>query len=130
LNVLLDTNTLIWLLGDHDGGLLGPKAKELIQDTDTVYALSVSVLEIRIKAMPDKLEAPECLLPTINTAELKELPCNMEHVDALTKFPKLSRHDTFECMLLAQAKVEGIYLLTSYRLLLDQNINYLLNART
>jgi PIN domain nuclease of toxin-antitoxin system len=119
LRLLLDTNALIWLLGRTDGDLLGTKAKLLIQNTDAVYASSVNVLEIRIKTMLGKLVSADDLLDDIAAAGLKNLPFDMSHADAITNFPTLSRHDPFDRMLIAQAQVEGMTLLTSDGVLLD-----------
>jgi PIN domain nuclease of toxin-antitoxin system len=129
MGVLLDTNALIWLLNTHDGGNLGREAKQQISDTDAVYASSISVLEIRIKAMLGKLKAPETLLKDINAAGLKSISFTMEHAEALNHFPALSKHDPFDRMLLAQAKVEELTFLTSDTVLLSQSIDFLVDAR-
>jgi PIN domain nuclease of toxin-antitoxin system len=129
LNILLDTNALIWLLNSPTGGSIGDKAKEQINDAGEVYASSISVLEIRIKVMLGKLEAPDKLLDAISSAGLKTLSFSMEHADALSYFPDLSRHDPFDRMLLAQAKTEGFVFLTSDGILLGQGIDYVVDAR-
>ena len=128
MTILLDTNALIWLLNSIDGKPLGQHAKEIIQQADNVYASSVSVLEIQIKSMLGKLKSSSILLDDIASAGLKSLPFNMEHANAISKFPNLNKHDPFDRMLLAQAKVEGFSFLTSDKLLLDQNIVFLINA--
>lgn len=129
MNILLDTNALIWLLNSPTGYLIGDKAKERINNADAVYVSSISVLEIRIKAMLGKLRAPEALLEAITLAGLKSLSFTMEHAEALGHFPALSKHDPFDRMLLAQAKVEGFTFLTADGVLLDQGIDFLVNAR-
>lgn len=129
MNILLDTNALIWLLNSPTGGSIGDKAKERIKAADNVYASSVSVLEIRIKEMLGKLEAPDVLLDAIASAGLKNLSFAMEHAEALSYFPDLSRHDSFDRMLLAQAKTEGLILLTSDGILLSQGIDYVIDVR-
>lgn len=119
MKLLLDTNTLIWLLGQIDGDSLGPKAKLLIQNADAVYASSVNILEIRIKTMLGKLVSADDLVEDIVAAGLKNLTFDISHADAITNFPTLSRHDPFDRMLIAQAQVEGMTLLTSDGVLLN-----------
>jgi PIN domain nuclease of toxin-antitoxin system len=119
LKILCDTNALIWLLGDIDGASLGPNAKQLIRNADEVYASSVSVLEIRIKTMLGKLKSDNDLVDYISTAGLKSLSFDTSHADALTHFPSLVKHDPFDRMLIAQAEIEGMILLTSDSVLLE-----------
>lgn len=119
MKLLLDTNTLIWLLGDVDGDKIGAKTKQLIEDADAVYASSINILEIRIKTMLGKLHSDDDLLKDIKVAGLQNLPFDTEHADDITKFPTLSRHDPFDRMLIAQAQSENMILLTSDNVLLN-----------
>jgi PIN domain nuclease of toxin-antitoxin system len=125
----LDTNALIWLLNSTKGEHLGENAKRRIEDASTVYASSISVLEVRIKELLGKLEAPETLLDDIKAAGLKNIAFTMEHADAIKKFPSLSRHDPFDRMLVAQAQTEGLTLLTSDSILLGLKVDFIVNAR-
>lgn len=79
--------------------------------------------------MLGKLEAPETLLMDIESAGLKSVAFTMRHADAMRIFPNLSKHDSFDRMLLAQAQADGMSFLTSDRFLIDQNIGFLLDAR-
>ena len=132
MSILLDTNALIWLLNTPSGDPLGKEAKQYIGNAEAVYASSISVLEVRIKAMLGKLEAPETLLADITSAGLKSLPFTMEHAEALKHFPALSKHDPFDRMLLAQAKAEEFVFITSDTILLSQSsqkFGFLVDAR-
>jgi PIN domain nuclease of toxin-antitoxin system len=129
VKVLLDTNSLIWLLGHDNDNLLGSKAKNLIQDADAVYASSVNILEIRIKTMLGKLISDDDLIDAISSAGLKNLVFDMKHADALTNFPTLTKHDPFDRMLISQAQVEGMILLTSDRALLELDNSLTANSR-
>jgi PIN domain nuclease of toxin-antitoxin system len=79
LKILLDSNALIWLQNSTSGGLIGKKAKEQIINADAVYASSISILEINIKAMLGKIGAPETLLDNLVAAGIKTytLPLSM-----------------------------------------------------
>ena len=129
MNILLDTNALIWLLSDAEGKSFGHEAKKLVQDAAVVYASSVSVLEIRIKAMLGKLTVGENLLEDINASGLEELSFTVHHADAIKAFPALSKHDPFDRMLLAQAHIEGRLFLTSDELLLRLGLPFIADAR-
>jgi PIN domain nuclease of toxin-antitoxin system len=129
VKLLLDTNSLIWLLGKTDNNLLGPKAKNIIQDAEEVYSSSVNLLEIRIKTMLGKLISEDDLIDSVLLAGLKVLSFDMRHADAITRFPTLVRHDPFDRMLLAQAQSEGMILLTSDHVLLEIDNSLTINSR-
>ncbi len=129
MNVLFDTNILIWALDSVGGKKFGPSAKRIVRDAEDVFVSSVSIFEIRVKAMIGKLEAPKNLIETVNSAGLKNLSLNADHAEGIVNFPALARHDPFDRMLLAQAKAEGLFLLTSDRFLIDQGFDFVLNAR-
>ena len=129
MKILLDTNALIWLTTQVDGRSLGPKAKQSIENADEVYVSSVSILEIRIKTMLGKLVSSDDLLEDVAAAGLKSLSFDIAHADALSNFPDLSRHDPFDRMLIAQAQVEGMTLLTSDAVLLSLGLSLTANSR-
>lgn len=129
MKILLDTNALIWLISEKDGGPLGKNARELLQNAEAVYASSVNILEIRIKTLLGKLESDNNLLDDSAAAGLESLMFASKHADALMNFPDLSKHDPFDRMLLAQAQTEGMVLLTSDTTLLGLKLPYLANAR-
>jgi PIN domain nuclease of toxin-antitoxin system len=129
MTLLLDTNALIWLIGHADGSSLGPNARRKIQEADSVYVSSVSILEIRIKSMLGKLDVGQDLLTNITAAGLKTLSFDVTHADALTEFPDLKKHDPFDRMLLAQAQLERISLMTADTFLLALGLPYVMDAR-
>ncbi|HEX4774482.1 MAG TPA: type II toxin-antitoxin system VapC family toxin [Candidatus Saccharimonadales bacterium] len=128
MKLLLDTNVLIWLISSSESRSLGAKAKQVIKAAEMVYVSPVSVLEIRIKALLGKLVAGD-IVNDIELAGLKSLDFGMEAADAVRDFPGLSKHDPFDRMLVAQARVEGLSLLTSDSFLLDQGFDFVVSAR-
>jgi len=54
--ILLDTNALLWVLGDPER--FGPESLRLLKDSAGVYSSPISLFEISIKKMPDKLSVP------------------------------------------------------------------------
>ena len=130
MNILLDTNALVWIVGESDkDSRLGTKARTAVHNADEVFVSSVSILELRIKSMLGKIEYPSGLLNKIGDAGLRFIPFDEFHADDLANFPDLSKHDPFDRMLLAQAKHEKMNLLTSDRVLLDLGLPLTISAR-
>lgn len=127
-HLLLDTNALIWLLTDDPR--LGGESRERIGAGDPVYFSSVSVLETTMKTMLGRLSLPDDPGAAAPVAGLQELPFSAVHATGLNGFPDLVRHDPFDRMLLAQANVERLDLLTADRALLSLGYPWVLDART
>lgn len=65
----------------------------------------------------------------IAVSDMKELNYIAAHADAISLFTKLKKHDPFDRMLLAQANVEGLVLLSSDKTLLGLGLDYVIDAR-
>jgi len=102
-----------WLL---DSRRLSSKARELIQDADIAYLSAISAWEIEIKKARGNLEAPDNLEATIASRGVRPLSVTLAHAVAAGRLPLLHR-DPFDRMLVAQAKVESLILLTTDTLL-------------
>ena len=113
MRVLFDTHALIWFLSDSPRLPTDIRALLLRQDTHLFFS-PVSVLEIAIKhslkpaAMPC---APDEVREAAEASGLVELPFASGHSVAVASLPWLHR-DPFDRMLLAQARAEGMTLLT------------------
>lgn len=125
--ILLDSNALIWLLAGD--GRLGPAARSRIGESRPAFSSAVSVLELTMKEMLGRLSLVEPLSTATGRAGLAELPFTAAHAEQLRALPDLVRHDPFDRMLLAQARVEGMPLLTSDRFLLSAAGELTLDAR-
>lgn len=123
--ILLDTNALLWLL--EDAQALGVSARERVL-AGRVYFSPVSVTEVVIKVALGKLSVDDPREGALR-AGLEELPYTAAHAAAMASFPGLPRHDPFDRMLLAQASVEDMPLLTSDRTLLSSAPTHTLDAR-
>ncbi len=124
--ILLDTNALLWVLGDNPR--LGDGARDLIRAAASHYS-AVSVVETSIKTAMGKLAVDGSVSNGAAAAGLRELPLTSEHAEAIVSFPELARHDPFDRMLLAQARTEGMRLLTSDRSLLAAAPELTIDAR-
>ena len=111
MRLLLDTNILIWLL-DGDSRL-NSGARNLIVNAQAAFASSASIWEIAIKTRLGKLRIDtERMLDRLVLAGIGELPVSNLHAMATGKLP-LIHNDPFDRLLVAQAIVEPLRLLTA-----------------
>lgn len=109
MNLLLDTQALLWWLAGTD---LTESAVEAIADPDNVVLVSaITVWEIEIKRSLGKLDAPEGLIEAIADSGFEPLPVEFAHAHAAGTLPHHHR-DPFDRMLVAQAQVERLTLVT------------------
>ncbi len=109
--LLLDTHVLLWWLGDEIA--LGAKAKSAIANpANDVFVSAASTWEISIKQALGKLSAPEDLDAIIEQEQFSPLPITLAHGEAAGLLPPLHR-DPFDRMLIAQAQMEGLLLVTA-----------------
>lgn len=110
MRILLDTHVLLWALAGDDR--LAPRSVDLVADGRNIVCVSAaSVWEIAIKRSLGKLRAPDDTIAAIDAASFRRLPIGFEHADAVAKLPNLHR-DPFDRLLVAQASVEGLALMT------------------
>jgi PIN domain nuclease of toxin-antitoxin system len=115
LKLLLDTCTFLWF--NAGSRLLSPSAKALCLDTENdLYLSSISAWEITLKYMAGRLYLPEpaeTYVPSRREANgISSLELNEEVVLQLPKLPPLHA-DPFDRMLVCQAIVHGLTILTS-----------------
>lgn len=110
MRVLLGTDVLLWWAVDPHRN--PPTHRALIRDPgNEVLFSAVSLAEISIKVSTGKLRAPIGLAGTFTDEGAVQLPFLAEHAEALRDLP-LHHRNPFDRMLVAQARVEGIPLLT------------------
>ncbi len=117
MRLLLDTCTFLWLVTDDPN--LSPEARSLIVDPDNEVLLSaVSTWEIAVKHGLGRLplpDDPERYVPKLRRDHAVEpLPLDEESTLYLRRLPGLHR-DPFDRMLVCQAIVQGVILLTPDR---------------
>jgi PIN domain nuclease of toxin-antitoxin system len=110
MRLLLDTHIYIWALaGDKR---LKKRARDLIQDAETVFISIASLWEAAIKAGTGKLRADVGLLAAnIETSGFIELPIRASHTVLVQTLPPIHR-DPFDRILVAQAMCENLDLMT------------------
>lgn len=111
MRILLDTHLLLWWLEDHPS--LSPKARELISDAENaVFVSAVSLWEIWLKQSLGKLRLPGDFIPRLEAESFESLPLMATQTGQVALLPWHHR-DPFDRMLIAQAQVEGLVLLTA-----------------
>jgi len=110
MNLLLDTHVLLWWLDDHPN--LSEKARTAIADGKNLVLVSaVVVWEIRIKQALGRLKVPRNFRSALDDQPFDMLDITVEHAHTVGDLPPHHR-DPFDRMLVAQAKVEGLTLVT------------------
>ncbi len=110
MNLLLDTQVLLWWLDANPS--LSEKAKTTITDGNNLVLISAAVIwEIRIKQALGKLEIPSNFRQVLDSQPFEMLAITAEHAHAVADLPAHHR-DPFDRMLIAQAKVERLTIVT------------------
>lgn len=108
---LLDTQIFIWWM--EKAAKLHQKIKAVLADPENQIFLSVgSVWEMMIKKAKKKLKLPKDVEAGITQSGFTLLPVELTHVLQLETLPNLHK-DPFDRLLIAQALVEKLTLITS-----------------
>ncbi len=114
MKLLLDTHLLLWSAGQPDR--LSKEARALIEALDNeLFFSSASLWEVVIKrglGRDDFKVDARLLRRGLLDNGYSELPIGSEHVVAIENLPPIHK-DPFDRILVAQAQVEGITLLTA-----------------
>ena len=113
MKLLLDTQVLLWAAGQP--GRLSPAARELLEDPRNELLFSAASLwEVAIKSTlgrDDFRVDARVLRRGLLDNGYAELPINSQHAVSVGGLPPLHK-DPFDRILLSQASVEGITLIT------------------
>ena len=114
MKLLLDTHILLWSAGQPDK--LSDEARSLLLDTSNVLFFSAaSIWEIVIKrglGRDDFKVDPLRLLKQLIINGYEEVAVSSDHALAVEVLPPLHK-DPFDRILIAQARTEGMLLLTA-----------------
>ncbi|HYA76066.1 MAG TPA: type II toxin-antitoxin system VapC family toxin [Burkholderiaceae bacterium] len=126
MNLLLDTHIALWAIAD-DRRLPREAAGWIADEANSIWVSAVSVWEIAIKHMLAKRSMPisgRQALGYFRQAGYRMLDMRPEHAAAIEDLPAVHA-DPFDRMLVAQARVEPLNLLTSDALLVKYGKNVL-----
>jgi PIN domain nuclease of toxin-antitoxin system len=118
--LLLDSHVLLWWFGQPNP--LSHNAKAAIADRrNKVFVSVATVWEIAIKVRVGKLRIPEGMLDVLEEENLIALPITGEHARRAAELPMIHR-DPFDRMLVAQALVEELRIVTADLQILRYNV--------
>lgn len=113
LRLLLDTHVMLWAISNP--GRLSVQARSAIAaEENDVFVSIVSPWEIAIKQSRNRIEIPDDLDRGLESSRFKLLPVLLRHTRAIESMPHHHR-DPFDRMLVAQAIVDGMILVTADR---------------
>ncbi len=115
MRLLLDTHTLLWSLREDEK--LAPAVRQLIQDSNNVLLISpASFWELAIKVSLGKLDlripVVELMREATTVLGAIILPIEPKHIAPLETM-EFHHRDPFDRILIAQAMVEGIGLVSA-----------------
>jgi PIN domain nuclease of toxin-antitoxin system len=110
---LLDTQVLIWALTSPKR-LSGVASSAITASENRIFVSLVSPWEMAIKTALGNLTTPDDLEAQLNEGRFELLPIALRHTRAVASLPH-HHGDPFDRMLIAQAQVDGMTLVTSDR---------------
>ncbi|MCL2420990.1 MAG: type II toxin-antitoxin system VapC family toxin [Defluviitaleaceae bacterium] len=118
MNILLDTHAIWWFLNGNEK--LPKTAKEAIVNMDnTIFISMATIWEVAIKMSIGKLEFDggiDGFIKAIVDNDFMLLEIDVEHIKATVDLPLIHR-DPFDRMIIAQAMVEDVPVMTT-----DENV--------
>jgi PIN domain nuclease of toxin-antitoxin system len=124
VNLLLDTHVFLWWIGDSPE-LSGAARAAIADPASLVHVSAVSAWEISIKRALGRIDLrDEEFAYGMRESGFTELPVTAEHGLAAGALPPHHR-DPFDRMLIAQAKSEGLTLVTRDREIAAYDISVL-----
>jgi PIN domain nuclease of toxin-antitoxin system len=120
--LLLDTHIFLWWRGEPSR--LAPKVQSSIATADIVFVSVASAWEAAIKASLGRLELPDTVEAGALASGFEKLLISFSHAEQAASLPHHHR-DPFDRMLVAQAKAEGLTLVTHDRLLAPYDVEIL-----
>ena len=110
MRVLLDTHIVLWWLSGHSN--LPLRAHTVIADPEIEVLVSAATAwEIAIKSAAGRLDIPDDLSSALEANDFDALPISVAHALGVGRLP-LHHADPFDRMLIAQAMIEGLTLIS------------------
>ena len=125
MSILLDTHVFIWAA--EENRRLSDAARAMLNDpNEVVFFSAVSSLEIAIKWSKGNLELPERPLEFVNktiaAAGMSQLAISVKDTCAVGDLP-FHHNDPFDRLLVAQARTNGMRLMTADSVLERYDVN-------
>lgn len=110
MRLLLDTHILLWTMLDDPQ--LGVGLRSVVSEADEIYVSAATVWEVSIKSGLGKLDVPDDLFDRAFAAGARPLPISWAHARTVRDLPP-HHADPFDRMLIAQARCEGLSLVSA-----------------
>ena len=125
MNILLDTHIFLWAA--EENSRLSPKVRAILKTHDrTIFFSAISSLEISIKWSKGILKLPEpptSFVTSILVASgISQLPVTVIDACAVAELP-LHHKDPFDRVLVAQARTNGLQLMTADPMLAKYDVD-------
>jgi PIN domain nuclease of toxin-antitoxin system len=111
LRLLLDTHLVLWWMAGEASRISKRALAALGSEGHEPVVSAVSIWEAAIKRGLGKLEAPGDLLAQLEGAGVELLPITAGHADLVAALP-MHHRDPFDRLLVAQARIEGLALVS------------------
>lgn len=127
MKILLDTHCWLWALGDAER--FSPEGRDRLRAAQNELFLSVvSAWEISIKYSLRKLTLPAepaaCFPAMLTDSRTSPLPIELRHALQVARLP-FHHRDPFDRLLIAQAQVEGLPIMTADRRFAEYDLEVL-----
>ena len=110
MRILLDSHVALWWLEDNDS--LGERSRQVIEQADEAFFSAVTPWELGIKRELGKLTTPDGLADALASGGFIPLGISVQHAERAPMLP-LHHRDPFDRMLIAQAQLEALTLITA-----------------
>jgi PIN domain nuclease of toxin-antitoxin system len=114
VRLLLDTHVFLWWRTDDRR--LGRAARATVSAAEVVFVSAATAWEAAIKAALGRLDYPDTIEAGVRESGFDTLPITFAHAEHAARLPRYHT-DPFDRMLVAQADVEGLTLVTHDRAL-------------
>ena len=114
MGLLLDSHVALWWLDSHTS--LGLTCRGQLESADEVFFLAATTWELGIKRALGRLAFPDGLADALESGGFVELAISAAHGERAPELPP-HHHDPFDRMLVAQAQLESLVLVTADRAL-------------
>ena len=110
--LLLDTHVFLWWRSDSRK--LRAAARRAIAVADVVFVSAATAWEAALKIALGRLRVPDTIEAGVVDSGFEKLPIALPHAEAAARLPP-HHADPFDRMLVAQAQIEGLTLVTHDR---------------
>ena len=110
--LLLDTHVFLWWRADSRK--LRAAARRAITAADVVFVSAATAWEAALKIALGRLRVPDTIEAGVVDSGFEKLPIAFPHAEAAARLPPYHA-DPFDRMLVAQAQIEGLTLVTHDR---------------